>query len=123
MKRSILSLVVAFLMILAVPAYSSEETKATEAETTEMLAEIASEVKSRVDRLNEIKVTDFSELDASEKKELRKEVRTISKELKALGKADSEARANSEATAQGTQTGIYISGSAIIIILLLLLIL
>ena len=123
MKKTILNLMVISLLVFALPAFTSADEKASEAETNEALAEIASEVKTRVDRLGEIKEMDFKELSNSEKKELRSEVRTIGKELKAYSKADSEARANAEATAQGSQTGIYISGSAIIIILLLLLIL
>ncbi len=123
MKKTILSLMVASILVFALPAFTSADEKANEAETTEALAEIAFEVKTRVDRLGEIKEMDFSELSKTEKKELRYEVRTIGKELKAYGKADSEARANAEATAQGSQAGIYISGTAIIIILILLLLL
>lgn len=123
MKKTIFNLMIASLLVLAIPAFASADEKANESETTEALAEIASEVKIRVDRLGEIKAMDFSELSKSEKKELRKEVRSIGKELKAFGKADSEARANAEATAQGSQAGLYISGSAIIVILLLLLLL
>ncbi len=123
MKKSILGLMVASLLLFTIPAHLTAEEKANEAETTEAVAEGTMEVKNLVDRLGEIKEMDISELNASEKKELRKEVRSISKELKAYGKADSEARANAEATAQGTQAGIYISGTAIIIILLLILLL
>lgn len=123
MKKTILNLMVASILVFALPAFTSANEKVSEAETTEALAEIASEVKIRVDRLGEIKEMDFSELSKTEKKELRNEVRTIGKELKGYGKADSEARANSEATAEGSQAGLYISGSAIIVIILLILLL
>ena len=123
MKKSILSLLAAFLLLFALPAHLAAEEKANEAMASEAMAELALEVKTRIDRLGEIRAMEFSELTSAEKKELRKEVRSIHKDLKAYSKADSEARANAEATAQGSQTGIYISGSAIIIILLLLLIL
>lgn len=123
MKRTIFSFMAAVLMLLAAPSFATESDKPVDAENSEALAEITAEVKTRIDRLGEIRAMDFSELSKSEKKELRSEVRTIGKELKAYSKADSEARANAEATAQGSQTGIYISGSAIIIILLLLLLL
>lgn len=123
MKQSILSLLAALLFMIALPVLATEEEKTNETTAVEATTEIALEVKTNIDRLGEIKAMDFSELTSSEKKELRKEVRAINKELKAYSKADSEARANAEATAQGSQTGIYISGSAIIIILLLLLIL
>ncbi|HZH72310.1 MAG TPA: hypothetical protein VFD91_07445 [Mariniphaga sp.] len=123
MKQSILSLSAVFLFLIALPAMATEEEKTNETAAVEATTEIAMEVKTHIDRLGEIKAMDFSELTSSEKKELRKEVRAINKDLKAYSKADSEARANADATAQGSQTGIYISGSAIIIILLLLLLL
>jgi len=56
-------------------------------------------------RLNEIKTMDKSELNPSDKKELRKEVKGINSELKAIS------------------NGIYLSVGAIIIIILLLIIL
>lgn len=123
MKKFSLSLIAAFFLMTAFPAYMTADEKANDAEISEANAELVLEVKKRVDRLGEIKAMEFSELTSAEKKELRKEVRSIHKELKAYSKADAEARANSEATAQGSQTGIYISGSAIIIILLLILLL
>jgi hypothetical protein len=56
-------------------------------------------------RLNEIKAMDKSNLTSSDKKELRKEVKTLKTNLKASG------------------NGLYLSVGAIIIILLLLIIL
>jgi len=56
-------------------------------------------------RLDEIKNSDKSELKASEKKELRKEVRSISSELKSIG------------------SGVYISGAGVILLIILLVIL
>lgn len=123
MKKTILKLVAAFFLLTTSPALLFANENANEADVSEASAEMALEVKKKVDRIGEIKAMDFSELTSEEKKELRKEVRTIHKEMKAYSKADADARANADATAQGSQTGIYISGSAIIIILLLLLIL
>lgn len=68
-------------------------------------AEIPAEVKVMLNRLEEIKALDKSTLSRSERKELRKEVRTIKKDLRAAG------------------NGLYISSGAIIIILLLIIIL
>lgn len=56
-------------------------------------------------RLDEIKKSDKSDLKASEKKELRSEVRGINSELKAIG------------------NGVYLSGAALIIIIILLIVL
>jgi hypothetical protein len=56
-------------------------------------------------RLDEIKNADKSDLKASEKKELRNEVRAINSELKSIG------------------NGVYISGAALLIVIILLVIL
>jgi ferredoxin-fold anticodon binding domain-containing protein len=65
----------------------------------------AAKVKTLELRLTEIKDMDKSDLKAAEKRELRKEVRSIKKQISELG------------------GGVYISVGAIIIILLLLIIL
>jgi len=67
--------------------------------------EIPAEVKTMLDRLEEIKDMDKSDLRRSEKKALRVEVRDIKKKVRASG------------------NGLYISSGAVIIILLLILIL
>jgi len=67
--------------------------------------EVPAEVKVLLNRLEEIKKMDKSNLNSSEKKELRKEVRTIKKTLKSTG------------------NGVYLSIGAIIIIILLLILL
>lgn len=64
--------------------------------------EMPVEVRNMLDRLDEIKDMDKSEMKSSEKRELRKEVRAIKKSLKT------------------TSNGIYLSVGAIIIIILLL---
>lgn len=64
--------------------------------------EVPAEVKVMLNRLEEIKAMDKSEMKASEKKELRKEVRTIKANLAA------------------SNNGVYLSVGAIIIIILLL---
>lgn len=67
--------------------------------------EIPAEVKVMLNRLEEIKALDKSTLSSAERKELRKEVRKIKKDVRASG------------------NGLYISSGAIIIILLLIIIL
>ncbi|MFZ2285916.1 MAG: hypothetical protein WAV93_02925 [Bacteroidales bacterium] len=56
-------------------------------------------------RLDEIRNSDKSDLKASEKKELRNEVKSINSELRSIG------------------NGVYISGAALLIIIILLIIL
>ncbi len=67
--------------------------------------EVPAEVKTMLNRLEEIKEMDKSTLSASDKKELRKEVKTIKQNLRATG------------------NGVYLSVGAIIIIILLLILL
>lgn len=78
-------------------------------ETNSILAtpktEIPAEVQVMLDRLEEIKEMDKSALSRTEKRELRKEVRSIKKELRSTG------------------NGVYLSVGAIIIIVLLLILL
>lgn len=65
----------------------------------------AAKAKTMLLRLNEIKEMDKTKLNSSEKKSLRKEVRSINRELKTMN------------------GGVYLSVGAIIIIILLLIIL
>lgn len=72
---------------------------------SEITKEIPAEVQVKLDRLNEIKAMDKSELTRVEKKALRKEVRETKAFLKSSG------------------NGLYLSVGAIIIIILLLILL
>ena len=87
-----------------VPNQTSAETK-DPITTTETPKEVPAEVKTLLLRLDEIKAMDKSELNSSEKKALRKEVRAIKTTLKSTG------------------NGVYLSVGAIIIIILLLILL
>lgn len=104
MKKISFYLMMIVLSLCIVPT----QTRAAEkpiTTATENPKEIPAEVKVLLNRLEEIKAMDKSELNSSEKKELRKEVRKINAELRSTG------------------NGIYISAGAIIIILLLIIIL
>ncbi len=80
-------------------AYAADKNPVTEPK------EIPAEVKVMLNRLEEIKEMDRSDLDRFERKALRKEVRAIKTQLRTTG------------------NGIYISAGALIIILLLIIIL
>ncbi len=126
MKNSILSLVTAILLVFTasvnVTANEKAEKKAVETISAEEIAEAKADINKMVDRVMEINEMDVDALSKSERKELRKEVRSIKKDLRAYSKSDSPAVA--EAAAKGAQgTGIYISGGALIVILLLILLL
>lgn len=75
------------------------------ADNTSPTIENSAESTTLLNRLDEINVMDKSELNFSEKRELRKEVKSIEKQLRSGG------------------GGIYLSVGAIIIIILLLIIL
>lgn len=126
MKNSILSLVTAILLVFSasvnVNANEKTEKKAVETISAEEIAEAKADINKMVDRVMEINEMNVDALSKSERKELRKEVRSIKKDLRAYSKSDSPAVA--EAAAKGAQgTGIYISGGALIVILLLILLL
>lgn len=101
-KPVIFLLIVLFLSVLPNTVLASENNVAAMGKPT---TEIPTDIKNMLNRLNEIKDMDKSDLTSSEKRELRREVRDIKKTLRASG-----------------GRGIFISTGAIIIILLVLLI-
>lgn len=102
-KISLLTFLFALSLTLLLPTLSfANETNSIPATPK---TEIPAEVQVMLDRLEEIKEMDKSELSRTEKRELRKEVRSIKKELRSTG------------------NGVYLSVGAIIIIVLLLILL
>jgi len=105
MKKLSLFVLAAFMMLAIIPAQlhaATNTTPAAMAATKPVESEIADALNAR---LIEIKEIDKANLSALEKKELRKEVRAIKSELKALN------------------SGVYLSIGAILIIVLLLILL
>jgi hypothetical protein len=94
----------AMIIILSFTILPQQITAAssTPIETTTPPKEIPADVKIMLDRLDEIKKMDKSNLNSAERKELRKEVREIKTQLKSSG------------------NGVYLSVGAIIIVILLL---
>ncbi len=99
---SIMMLVLSFCMLPNFVSANAEEPVINNSNTTKS---VPADVQIMYDRLEVIKKTDKSEMTRVEKKELRKEVRTIKSELKSRN------------------GGVYLSVGAIIIIVLLLIIL
>jgi hypothetical protein len=95
-------LVIASLTLLPNQSIAAEKNSTTISNNPK---EVPADVKIMLLRLDEIKAMDKSELNASEKKVLRKEVRAIKSTLRSTG------------------NGIYLSVGAIIIIILLLILL
>ena len=105
MKKMAVSLITVLMLFAATPQLNAENEPLTSAENSAMNIELA-ETEYLLLRLDEINEMDKSALIFSEKRELRKEVRSINKELKQRS------------------GGIYLSvGGAILIILLLILLL
>jgi len=93
---------VALLISLSMPASSAVSLSTPLPGTTTPLKSDDPRVLKLVERLEEIKSMDRTTMSKSERKNLRKEVKSIKKEMKVLGK------------------GVYLSVGAIIIIILLL---
>jgi len=105
MKKLTLGIMTAFIMFAFIPAQLSAATETPTAaveSTNPAESEVVIALKAR---LLEIKDMDKTDLNRTEKKELRKEVRAIKSELQAAG------------------GGVYLSVGAIIIVLLLLILL
>jgi hypothetical protein len=105
MKKIVLCLMVTFLSLAFIPV----QLKAVTAEKPSSLPAPSpvdsAEVKIMLFRLDEIKATDMSKLKSEEKKELRKEVKSIRHNLREIG------------------GGVYLSVAAIILIVVLLIVL
>ena len=98
----------ALLLSLSIMPTQGKAAVVNTADTTSMPAAVppvTPEAQLLLDRLNEIKEMDKSNLTPAEKKELRKELRETKKELRQVS------------------DGVYISAGALIVILLLLIIL
>lgn len=110
MKKITLGLMTGCMLLLCSPTLLKAETE-TKTAATEATATITSAEAAKMElRLTEIKAMDMKTLSSSEKKELRKEVRTIKSDIKA--------------NAANSSGGVYISvGAAILIVLLLILLL
>lgn len=105
MKKLMACIVTTALLLTFNPAQSVAAIEATSTSSPATNGVDAEKVNVLVKRLDEINAMDKSNLSASEKKELRKEVRTIKKEVKALG------------------GGVYISVGVLLLIIILLLVL
>ena len=113
MKKPILSILTAILLLFFVPAIVRAETDTAKISIVEPAKVDEVDVAALSARVAEIQAMDVSMLSKAEKKAIRKELSGIKSDLKATNK--------SQKTADGG-TGVYISVGAIIIIILLLII-
>ena len=105
MKKIVFCLMAACLSMTFLPLQSSAATVAEPSSLVEPTPAESAEAKTLLLRLDEINKMDKSKLNSSEKKELRKELKSIRNNLKDIG------------------TGIYLSGAAVILIIILLVVL
>lgn len=96
---------VAIVLACSVPSFSNEITPALTGKPATTTPESA-RAEELVNRLEEIKAMDTKSLSRAEKRELRKEVRSIEKEMKTMNGG-----------------GVYISVGALLVIIILILIL
>jgi hypothetical protein len=108
MKKMVLCLMATVMSLAFIPLELSAKPKVAPppmADPSPVSPAEANRANELLLRLDEIKNSDKSELKATEKKELRNEVRSINSELKSIG------------------NGVYISGAALIVIIILLIVL
>ncbi|WP_395052961.1 hypothetical protein [Flavobacterium sp.] len=104
MKKITLFSMIVLLSLTIIPNFATAKTIEPISSSSNP-KEVPAEVKTMLNRLEEIKKLDKSNLSSVEKKELRKEVRSIKKTLRTTG------------------NGVYLSVGAVIIIILLLILL
>jgi hypothetical protein len=105
MKKFIICIMIALMSLAILPVQTNAAVPAKPSTETTAPKPESAEVKSLESRLNEIKAMDKSKLKASEKKKLRKEVKSIRHRLNDLS------------------SGFYVSAGALIVIVLLLILL
>lgn len=105
MKKITIYIMTAVSLLSFVPTTSKAEANINSKEKIEMTAEQAQKAEVMMNRLEEIKAMDKSDMTRTEKKALRKEVKTIKMAMADLS------------------GGVYLSVGAIIIIVLLLILL
>jgi hypothetical protein len=105
MKKIVFCLMVACLTLTVLPFQSKAENAPVSSAMPSPKPAASAEMKTLELRLSEINSMDKTKMKASEKKALRKEVRSIDKKLRTIG------------------SGVYLSGAAVILIVILLIIL
>lgn len=96
---------VTYFMILLFTVTPLVSIHATETDPPKTVTELPADVRVMINRIEEIKEMDKSEMSRAEKRALRKEARALKAEVRSTG------------------NGLYISAGAVIVILLLIIIL
>jgi len=104
----------AFMILAFIPSQSKADTNPVPVAATTTVE--STDVSVLIARVEKISAMDKSALSSSEKKELRKELRSIKSDLKARSKSDANDRV-------ATSGGVFISVGALIVVILLLVLL
>jgi cytoplasmic iron level regulating protein YaaA (DUF328/UPF0246 family) len=102
------------MILTFIPAQSKADTSPAPVTATKTVE--STDISVLIARVEKINAMDRSALSSSEKKELRKELRTIKSDLKKSSKSDSNA-------GMVNNGGVYLSVGAIIVVILLLVLL
>jgi hypothetical protein len=105
MRKIVLGVMMVFLSLAFLPLQSKAATTEEPSSVPAPKPAESAEAKTFLLRLDEIKATDKSKMNPEEKKDLRKEVKSIKHNLKDIG------------------GGVYLSGAAVILIVVLLIVL
>jgi hypothetical protein len=105
MKKLAICLMLSCLSLTLIPIQLNASTPTERTSVPAPKPAESAEAKTLLLRLDEIKATDKSKMTSEEKKDLRKEVKSIKHNLRDLG------------------SGVYLSGAAIILIVVLLIVL
>lgn len=114
MKKLYVSIIMALMILTFYPAQLKADTNPDVTATTKTVE--STDVSVLIARVEKISAMDRSALSSSEKKELRKELRTIKSDLKERSKKDTNDRV-------ATSGGVFISVGALIVVILLLVLL
>ena len=121
MKKLTLCILATFFMLSVAPSQSKGATdEGANAVTTSKISEPASP-NSQLTRLNEIKEMDMSTLNRTEKKELRKETRSIKNDQYGQGRRHDNGRHGGGYDGRSTGSIYFVGGSGLLIVLLIIL--
>lgn len=115
MRKLIFSVLSVFVLIFVFQTQLKAETETAPATIVATAPVASADIGVLIARVETIKAMDISTLSSSERKELRKELRTIKSDLKKHGK--------NNLNSINSNGGVYLSVGAIIIIVLLLILL
>jgi len=114
MKKLFVSIIIALMTLTFIPAQLNADTGLAPVAATKAVE--STDISVLIARVEKISAMDRSALSSSEKKEQRKELRSIKSDLKVRSKSDARDRV-------ATSGGVFVSVGALIVVILLLVLL